>query len=139
MEKNTMQQKPKPFTTTFSNVKELLTSILQGLMISAGTLLCYQYAVQRGFTEAHTLTMVFTALIAANIFLTLITRSFYYPIFNTMKYKDNLVLPIISITVLITALWRYVKPFSRFFKFEQLNLSQLLISIGIGFLSVTWY
>ena len=139
MEKNTMQQKPRLFTTTFFNAKELSTSILQGLMITAGTLLCYQYAVQQGFNEAHTRTMVFTTLIAANIFLTLVNRSFYYSIFSTMKYKNNLVLLIISITILITALLLYIKPLSRFFKFEQLNLSQLLISIGIGFLSVTWY
>ncbi|MBC7866473.1 MAG: HAD-IC family P-type ATPase, partial [Gloeobacteraceae cyanobacterium ES-bin-316] len=48
MEKNTMQQKPRPFSTTFFNLKELATSILQGLIITAGTLTCYQYAVQQG-------------------------------------------------------------------------------------------
>ena len=139
MEQNTMQQKPRPFTTTFFNAKELLTSILQGFMITAGTLLCYQYAVQQGFNEALTRTMVFTALIAANIFLTLVNRSFYYSIFTTMKHKNNLVLLIISITILITASFLYIKPLSDFFKFAQMKQSQLLISIGIGFLSVIWY
>ena len=139
MEQNTMQQKPRPFTTTFFNAKELSTSILQGFMITAGTLLCYQYAVQQGFNEAHTRTMVFTTLIAANIFLTLVNRSFYYSIFTTMKYKNNLVLLIISITILITASFLYIKPLSDFFKFGQMNQSQLFISIGIGFLSVIWY
>ena len=139
MEKNTMQQKPRPITTTFFNLKELTTSIVQGLMITAGTLLCYQYAVQQGFNEAHTRTMVFTSLIAANIFLTLVNRSFYYSILTTLKYKNNLVLLIISITILITMLLLYIKPLSDFFKFEQLDLSQLLISIIIGFLSVIWY
>ena len=139
MEKNTMTQKPRPFTTTFFNAKELSTSILQGLMITAGTLLCYQYAVQQGFSEAHTRTMVFTALIAANIFLTLVNRSFYYSIFTTMKYKNNLVFLIISITILITALLLYIKTLSAFFKFAQLDLIQLGISIAIGFSSVIWY
>ena len=139
MEQNTMQQKPRPFTTTFFNAKELSTSILQGFMITAGTLLCYQYAVQQGFNEAHTRTMVFTVLITANIFLTLVNRSFYYSIFTTMKYKNNLVLLIISISILITASFLYIKPLSDFFKFAQMTQSQLLISIGIGFLSVIWY
>ncbi len=139
MEKNTMQQKPRPFTTTFFNLRELTTSIIQGLMITAGTLLCYQYAVQQGFSEAQTRTMVFTALIAANIFLTLVNRSFYYSIFTTMKYKNNLVLLIISITVLITALLLYIKPLSSFFKFEPLDFIQLGISVAIGFLSVILY
>ena len=139
MEDNTMTQKPRPFTTTFFNAKELSTSLLQGLMITAGTLLCYQYAVRQGFSEAHTRTMVFTALIAANIFLTLVNRSFYYSIFTTLKYKNNLVLLIISITIVITALLLYIKPLGDFFNFEQLNPIQLGISIAIGFLSVIWY
>ncbi len=139
MEKNTMTEKPRPFSTTFFNTKELSTSIVQGLMITTGTLLCYQYAVQQGLNEVHTRTMVFTTLIAANIFLTLVNRSFYYSIFTTMKYKNNLVLLIISITILITALLLYIKPLSDFFKFERLDFDQSGISIAIGFLSVVWY
>src|SRR5450432_2627320 len=48
MEQNTMLQNPRPFTTTFFNRKELMTSILQGVMIAVGTLSVYQYAVQQG-------------------------------------------------------------------------------------------
>ncbi len=139
IEKNTMVQKPRPFTTTFFNWKELSTSILQGLMITAGTLIAYQYAVHQGFNEAVTRTMVFTVLIAANIFLTLVNRSFYYSIIITTGYKNNLVALIISITIAICGLLFYVKPLTHFFKFETLNLSQLLISVAIGFLSVIWY
>ncbi len=139
MEKNTMLQKPRPFTTTFFNWKELSTSIIQGLMITAGTLFIYQYSVKQGFSEHHTRAMVFTVLITANIFLTLVNRSFYYSIFTTLKYKNNLVLIIISVTVAITGLLLYVKPLTEFFEFEQLNLGQISISIGIGFLSVIWY
>ncbi len=139
MEKNTMQQRPRPFTNTFFNWKELSTSAVQGLFITAGTLTVYQYAVQHSYTEALTRTMVFTALITANIFLTLVNRSFYYSIFATMKYKNNLVPIIISITIAITALLVYVKPLAAFFKFEQLNSAQLLLSIGTGFLSVIWF
>jgi len=139
MEKYTMQQKPRQITTTFFNLRELTTSIIQGLMITTGTLLCYHYAVQQGFNEAHTRTMVFTALITANIFLTLVNRSFYYSIFTTIKYKNNLVLLIIGSTILITALLLYIKPLSDFFEFEQLDLLQLGISVAIGFFSVIWY
>ena len=139
MEKNTMLQKPRPFTTTFFNLKELTTSIIQGLMITAGTLIVYQYAVHQEFNEAITRTMVFTVLIAANIFLTLVNRSFYYSSIITMKYKNNLVLLIISITIAISGLLLYLKPMTEFFKFQSLNPSQLSISIAIGFFSVIWY
>ncbi|MEP7141596.1 MAG: cation-translocating P-type ATPase [Ferruginibacter sp.] len=139
MEKNTMLKKPRPFTTTFFNWKELATSIIQGLAITAGTLLAYQYSVYQLFDEAHTRTIVFTVLITANIFLTLINRSFYYSVFTTLRYKNNMIVLIIAITIIITGLLLLVPPLTTFFEFETLNISQLFTCIGIGFLSVIWY
>jgi Ca2+-transporting ATPase len=134
-----MQQKPKPLSTTFFSWKELSISILQGIVITGGTLLMYQYAVKNGYNEALTRTMTFTVLIAANIFLTLINRSFYYSILTTLKYKNNMVLIIIFITVTIVALLLFVKPLTDFFEFETLNSLQLLICISTGFVSVVWF
>lgn len=139
MEKNTMSQKPKALTTTFFNWKELSISVLQGLVITAGTLFVYQYAVNSGYDEALTRTMTFTVLIVANIFLTLINRSFYYSILTTIRYKNNLVLFIIFITIAIVGLILYVNPLTTFFKFETLNLMQLSICIAIGFISTSWF
>jgi P-type Ca2+ transporter type 2C len=139
MEKNTMFQKPRPLSSTFFNWKELTTSMLQGLIITAGTLVAYQYAVHQGYGESLTRSMVFTTLITANIFLTLVNRSFYYSVFITMKYRNNMVLIIILITIIILALLLFIKPLTVFFKFEFLNLPQLSISAAVGFLSVIWY
>jgi Ca2+-transporting ATPase len=139
MEENTMVQKPRPFTTTFFSWKELTTSIIQGLVITTGTLSAYQYAVHQSFDESHTRALVFTTLITANIFLTLVNRSFYYSVFITLKYKNNLVPIIISVTIAITALLLFVKPLTTFFQFEPLNILEFGISIAIGFVSVMWY
>lgn len=139
MEANTMTKKPRPFTTTFFSWKELTISMIQGLMITIGVLFMYQYAVYQDFNEYVTRTMIFTTLIAANIFLTLENRSFDYSILSTIRYKNNLVLLIIGITLFITALLLFVKPLTQFFEFETLNYSQLLLSISIGFASVIWY
>ena len=139
MEKNSMAQKPRPLTSTFFNWNELSTSIVQGLMITAGTLTIYQYAVHQGFNESLTRSMVFTAIISSNIFLTLVNRSFYYSLFTTLKYKNNLVLLIIGITIAITGSLLYIRPLSKFFLFESPGLTQLSISAGVGFLSVIWY
>jgi Ca2+-transporting ATPase len=139
MEKNTMSQKPRPFTDTFFNWKELSTSIIQGLVITLGTLFVYQYAVYFNYSEATTRTMVFTCLVTANIFLTLSNRSFYYSIITTIRYKNNLIPIITAITIGITGLLLYVPPLTRFFKFEHLDGLQLGLSIGIGFIVVIWY
>ncbi|TXD48650.1 cation-translocating P-type ATPase [Polaribacter sp. IC073] len=139
MEKNSMSQKPRPFTTTFFNKKELTTSIIQGVAITVGTLFAYQYSVYQSFDETLTRTIVFTVLITANIFLTLVNRSFYYSIFTTLRYKNKLVFLIIAITFIISGLLIFVPPLANFFEFEKLTFLQLLISIGIGFISVIWY
>jgi len=139
MEKNTMFQKPKALSATFFNWNELSISIIQGLAITAGTLFIYQYAVINGYNEALTRAMTFTVLIAANIFLTLINRSFYYSILTTLKYKNNMVLFIIFITLAIVGLILYIQPLTSFFEFERLNLMQLLTCLTIGFVSVIWY
>ncbi len=139
MEKNTMLQKPKAFTTTFFNWKELSISIVQGLAITAGTIFVYRYSINNGYNEALTRTMTFTVLIMANIFLTLINRSFYYSILTTLKYRNPMVLFIISITMAIMGLLLYVKPMTTFFELESLNPFQLLICSGIGFISVIWF
>ncbi|MGV9003823.1 cation-translocating P-type ATPase [Flavobacterium sp.] len=139
IEKNTMLQQPRPFITSFFNWKELTTSIIQGLAITAGTLSVYQYSVAQGMEEAHTRTMVFIVLIVANIFLTLVNRSFYYSILTTMRYKNNLVLLIIAITVIITGLLLFIPVLNNFFGFATLTAAQIFIAALIGFVSVIWY
>ena len=139
MEKNTMSQNPRPFTNTFFNWKELTTSIIQGLVITVGVLFIYQYSVQFFSNETLTRTMVFCVLMFSNIFLTLINRSFYYSIFTTIKYKNNLVLLIISISVFLTLAMIYIKPLAKFFMFNALNLKQIGICILVAIVCVFWY
>jgi len=139
MEKNLMLQPPRALSTSFFHLRELTTSIIQGLVITVGTLFIYRYAVYNGYNEELTRTMVFTDLVVANILLTLINRSFYYSIWTTLKYKNRLVLYIIAITILIVALLLVVPPLTHFFEFEMLNLVQLLLCIGVGAVSVIWF
>jgi Ca2+-transporting ATPase len=138
MEPNLMSQKPRPFTTTFFNLKEILISIIQGLAITLGLLFVYRYCVRENCSESVTRATIFLTLIASNIFLTLANRSFYYSIFTTLRYKNNLVLIIIGITVLITGLLLLVPVFSTFFMFGTVSISQIGMSIMVGFVSVMW-
>ncbi|WP_339656426.1 cation-translocating P-type ATPase [uncultured Maribacter sp.] len=139
MEKNLMLKKPRPFSTTFFNYKELFTSIIQGLIITLGALSVYQYSVINVFSESVTRTMVFMVLIFANIFLTLVNRSFYYSIFTTLNYKNSLVPLIIGITLTLSLLLLYIPAFTHFFEFESLSIDQLGISLLVGGFSVLWY
>ncbi|MCG2460022.1 cation-translocating P-type ATPase [Flavobacteriaceae bacterium F89] len=139
MEKDIMTRPPRPISATFFNWRELATSVFQGLLITAGTLSAYQYAVLQGSDEATTRTVVFITLITANIALTLVNRSFKYSILTTIKYKNNLVPLIIAITVALTGLLLFIPPLTHFFELKTLDVHQILVATGIGFFSVIWY
>lgn len=138
MEPNLMSLKPRPFTTTFFKLKEITISIIQGLVITLGLIFVYQLCISDNCTEGATRTTVFLTLITSNIFLTLTNRSFYYSIFTTLKYKNNLVKIIIGVTVIITVLLLFVPMFSHFFKFENISIYQMGLSIIVGMISVLW-
>lgn len=139
MEKNTMIQKPRPISSTFFSLSELSVSIVQGLVITLGTLIIYQYAAHTFNSEVITRTMVFTTLITANIFLTLVNRSFYYSIFTTIRYKNNMVPGIIALTIALTAGIIFIKPLAGLFQITALTLNQLMPAMLAGFASVIWF
>lgn len=139
LEKDAMLQKPKPLSKTFFDWNELSMSILQGLVISLAALVVYYFSVEIGHRETLTRTMVFVVLITANIFLTLVNRSFYFSILTTLKYKNKLVVWVILATLILLLLTIYIKPISTFFEFESLSFAQFGVGLFIGFVSVIWF
>lgn len=139
MEKDTMQRKPRKMTETFLNWKELSISIIQGLTITAGVLFAYQFAVQKGSSEETTRAMVFTTLIFANIFLSLVNRSLVYSIFESFKYKNRLFPVIIGATLTLLFAILYIPVFANFFHVTSLNCQDLGIVFLIAAASVLWF
>lgn len=139
MEPDTMSRKPRPVTLSIFNRHEIMTSVLQGLVITAATLGIYHFAISEGAGEDLTRTLVFTCLIAANMLLTLVNRSFISSIWSTMKYKNAMVPATLGITTLILALMLYVPGWTSFFEFETPPARLLLISFATGMLSALWY
>src|SRR5690554_2039413 len=139
MEKYAMQQKPRKMTETFLNWRELIISIIQGLVITLGVLFSYQYAVQNGGDEPITRAMVFTTLIFANILLSLTTRSFKYSILDSFKNKNKLFPIVIGATLVLLFAILYIPFAARFFHVIGLNILQLGIALLIAAVSVLWF
>lgn len=139
LEKNSMTQPPRPISTTFLQWRELSISIIQGLVITAGTILVYQYAVSGGFSEDLSRSMVFTTLVVANIFLTLVDRSFYYSIFTAMRYRNNLMIIALVLTTALLLGLIYLPGVNTFFGFIQLSVMHISMAALVGFVSVIWF
>ncbi len=139
MEKNTMTQKPRPMSETFLTMRELIISIIQGLVITAGVLFIYQLTYRNGGDEDMTRSMVFTTLIFANILLSFANRSFYYTMFESFRNKNNLLIYITLGTLAMLMIMLYVGPVTQFFKLNSLNLNQLLTAGSAAIISVMWF
>ena len=139
LEKNSMQQKPRLITSTFFNVKELGISIFQGLAITVGTLFMYRVAIEKGYDETTTRSLVFTTLIFSNIFLTLVNRSFYFSVWNTFRNRNELLRIVIIVTLLILAAILYIPSFASFFKIVPLDALHISWTMATAFVSVMWF
>ena len=134
-----MHRSPRVMTNTFFNLRELTISIIQGLAITAGTIFMYQFSVHKGYDAEMTRSMVFTTLIFANIFLTLVNRSFYFSVFTTLKYKNELMKIMLSATLALLAMILYIPSFESFFRITSLNAIQISWTIITAFVSVIWF
>ena len=139
MEKNMMLQKPRNITETFLSWKELGISIVQGLMITAGILFAYQYSIQLGANEETVRALLFTTLIFANLFLSLVNRSFTYSIIESFRYKNHLFPIILGTTLILLFAILYIPTVAAFFKLTSLSAPQVGMAAFIAAASVLWF
>jgi Ca2+-transporting ATPase len=137
-EPGTMMRKPRMLFNTFLSVKQLRTSIVQGLMITIACLGTGYYFMQYHQSENFVRTTVFITLLFSNIFLTLVNRSFHYTVFTTLQYKNKLVPLIILITLIFIAIVLYIPAARNLFKLEALPPIRLLSCFILAFLSTIW-
>ncbi|NSL90704.1 cation-translocating P-type ATPase [Chitinophaga sp. Mgbs1] len=139
MEKNAMSVPPRPVSETFLSFREMNISILQGLMITAGVLLVYQWSLRGQADETYTRSMVFTTLIFANVFLTQVNRSFHYSFITSMCNGNRLMAGIIMLTLALLAAMLYIPPIAEFFHIRALDAGSLGICVVTGAVSVLWF
>ncbi|WP_185152936.1 cation-translocating P-type ATPase [Elizabethkingia anophelis] len=139
LEKNEMKKPPRALTDTFLNWKEVMVSIVQGLIITGGMLLIYQYSVIEGNSETKTRAVVFTTLIFANILLSFVNRSFYYSILESFKNRNFLLIGISVLVLMLLFIILYINPVSKFFSVDSLTLKELGYTLFVATISVLWF
>ena len=138
-EKNLMTQHPRSKNSGLFERSEILISLIQGLLITAGVLSLYYFYMNNGYTLETTRTMVFTTLVISNILLTLVNRSFTENLFSTIRYKNNLVPIVIIISILFLLLMHLVPAVRNIFGLTVIGFDDFLICIGISIVSVLWF
>lgn len=138
IEPGTMVRPPRKISSSFLTFRQLAMSIIQGLAISFVCLLIGNIYINNSASENLIRAFVFITLLFSNIFLTISNRSFHFSIIQTIRYKNNLVPLMISITMLFIFVIIYV-PFARnLFQLEKLTFIQIGESILFAITGVFW-
>ena len=138
MEPGTMLRPPRKMINTFLSFRQLLISIIQGLVITAGCLGIGYYYMQKGEDNDMVRTVIFITLLFSNIFLTLVNRSFRYSIFTTIKNKNGLVPLITGITLLLIAAILYLPFVKDLFRMDDIKYADIGISVVTAIAATCW-
>jgi ATPase, P-type (transporting), HAD superfamily, subfamily IC len=117
---------------------ELLITIIQGIMITAGVISIYYGYMQEQSLEL-TRTVVFITLIISNILLTYVNRSFTANIAQTIRYSNNLAPLVLLVSLLFLVVIQLVPAVRNIFGLTLIGLPDLLLCTGTALISVGWF
>jgi len=134
-----MKKTPRAPNTPLFTTRELGISILQGVVITAGILVLYHYAVAQGASEEKTRSFVFATLMLANIFLTMANRSFELTIARTIRFTNRFIWVALAAATGILAAVLFVPWLTGLFQMAPLSWSEIGLCVATAFVSVGWF
>jgi len=139
VEEYIMRVPPRKKEAWLFQADEFLISIFQGFIIACGILVLYYLYMSKGASLREVRTIVFTTLISANILLTFIDRSFTETFLKTIRYKNNLAVPVIVLSIGFLACIHLIPFVREHFGMSVISINQFAISILTAFISVGWF
>lgn len=138
VEKGIMDQPPRKISYSFLNFRQLFLSILQGLAITIGCLgLGYHYLLS-GEAPETVRAVIFITLLFCNIFLTQLNRSFFYSVFQTIRYRNVLVPIVVLVTLLFIVCLLYVPVIRELFSLNRISSQMVFVCMVVALVSTFW-
>jgi len=138
-ESNLMRQAPRKGALALFTRNELMFSLLQGAIIAVAVLGMYQVALIWGMEETGVRAIVFTTMVCANLFLTLVNRSFEFPITKTLFYPNRTLPYILALSMILLAAILYIPFLAQLFRVQALSLGAFMMCLLAGALSTMWF
>ena len=135
-EHDVMQRPPREPESPLLARKQIIWSMLQGVIgfaILAGVLII---AARRSMPEADLRALVFTSLVLINIGLILVNRSFSASLARAFLRPNKTLLIFLSSVLMVLAVALFWPPASRLFRFGTLHWDDLAVSIAVGLFSL---
>jgi Ca2+-transporting ATPase len=138
-EANVMNRPPRRLDEPLFGRRTIALSLLQGVIVLGIVMAVYAIALHRGLGENEARTLTYTTLVIANLSLVLTNRSWTRSLFSTLRVPNSALWWVVSSAVGVLVLILYV-PFLRgLFRFGFLHLTDILICLGAGVVSIAWF
>ncbi len=132
-ESDVMRRAPRPMSQPLFTSGMLIWAVVQGGFALSLVITTYIIALKNGMDENTARALTFVTLVAANIGLTLINRSFHRRSFFALILRDNRVLWIVfaAVSVTLTAVLTW-SPLRSLFRFGPLSADDVLLAAATG-------
>ncbi len=138
VEGNIMHRPPRDPNEKLINTKSLFRSIIQGLIIFAFSYILYYQNIDNNIYIARS--MGLSMIMFANLFLVMVNSSETDYAYTTIKKLINdKIMWLVCMIMLLGIVVILYSPINTYLKLTSLTINQLLLTIGIAFISVFWY
>ena len=138
-ERHVMQRPPRDPQQPLFGQHTVLLSLLQGLLLLLATLVVLGYALQHGAAEDEARALTFSTLVAGNLGLILVNRSWRHTILGTLARRNPALWWVVGGASAFLLLALYFPFLREVFHFAPLTPNQLVLSLAAGLCSVLWF
>ena len=138
-EKNVMNRPPRDINEKFFGMNKIFLSCMQGVGILAFVMGIYFYSYYSGHSQGQIRAMSFMTLIIANIACIMSNRSWTRSIFELLTIRNKAAGWVIGGATLFLVLIMNIPFFLELFQFERIKLTDSLICIAAGLLTIVWF
>jgi Ca2+-transporting ATPase len=134
-----MRRPPRPVGASLFDRRLVAVSVLQGASVLGAAMAVFRIGLAHGESEAAARAMAFTALIAGNVALILVNRSWERSLVGTLATR-NLASWAVVAGATLTLLLVFLVPFLRdVFRFGPVGAGDLALAALAGALSLAWF
>jgi P-type Ca2+ transporter type 2C len=138
-EADTMSRPPRPAEEPMFSKRMIGVSAVQGVVVLAAVMGVYLWAVFTGKPANDVRGLTFAALVAGNLGLIFVNRSWTHSIVGGLKFKNQALWWVTAGTLAVLALLLALPSARDLFQFAAMRPADLAISLGVGVLSVAWF
>ena len=138
-ESDIMDRPPRGVDEPIFSRKMISVSVVQGAVVLAAVLGVYLWAVLSGFVPDVVRALSFTTLVAGNLALIFVNRSWTHTILGGVMTKNKALWWVSGGTVAMLALLFAVPDARELFKFDVPHLADMAIALAAGVASVLWF